>query len=472
MIMGASLKIMGGSDRVCKKPCDEDGTCANVRLKVPDYTVEGTLPNGRYSKLKEIKAKCSQVGLVKKHSICSHCMGPGSNCQYDTDCASGWCMGNGYGAFQGTCTDMGRLAGAPCARDNECKSKNCRRGVRSYGVCALTSGPVIGQSGAATGLPECEKATGRLPGCNCAKSSQCASNFCDGSIVDLALERGACKFTPRPVLATCHAAKTCGDCTGTAAHGVFGVHACVWSIGKVQDQSEIWPGEENEIVVTRREEGCYAAKKSQNWEEQRYIDTAHSSMCAKKDEVTLPRAAKIKHCSEIKAADGCLKCVNQDVAAGLVLKTGTEECVWSIGAPIAGEKGHENWDHLMSKGGKKFGSKEVSRKSGANGGPRCVRRKPSTKSWIMNRYIDRAHKDLCAKQPTPALVEDQGANEAEKCADLTHTGRDAESKCKLCTQNPLCKEGIFTKSSFMSLGNKCRCEAKDEVVQPGWKRDM
>ena len=90
----------------------------------------------------------------------------------------------------------------------------------------------------------------------------------------------------------------------------------------------------------------------------------------------------------------------------------------------------------------------------------------------MNRYIDRAHKDLCAKQPTPALVEDQGANEAEKCADLTHTGRDAESKCKLCTQNPLCKEGIFTKSSFMSLGNKCRCEAKDEVVQPGWKRDM
>ena len=379
-------------------------------------------------------------------------------------------MGNGYGLFQGTCTDMGRLAGAPCARDNECASKNCRRGVRSYGVCAMKSTPVIGQIGSTTEQADCKKAAGRLPGCKCGKNSQCASNFCDGSVVDLALGRGACKFTQRPVLATCHAAKTCAECTAMAAHGIFGVHTCVWSVGKVQDQSEIWPGEENEIVVTRREEGCYASKKSQNWEEQRYIDTAHSGMCAKKDKVTKPRAAKIKHCKEITAADGCLKCVNQDVAAGLVLKTGTEECVWSIGAPVAGKKGHENWDELMSNGQKRLGSKEISRKSGENGGPRCVRRKPSSKSWIMNRYIDREHKDLCAKQPTPESVEDQGANEAEKCADLTHMGSDAKKKCDACTQNPLCKEGIFTKSSFMKMGNKCRCEAKDAVKKSGWRR--
>merc|ERR1719313_1286735 len=98
-----------GDDRVCREPCGSDDTCANVRAKVPDYTVEGTLPNGRFSKLKEIEAKCTTVGLVKKKGVCSHCMGPGSGCKYDTDCASGWCMGNGYGAFQGKCTDMGRL---------------------------------------------------------------------------------------------------------------------------------------------------------------------------------------------------------------------------------------------------------------------------------------------------------------------------------------------------------------------------
>ena len=88
--MGASLKMMGGADRVCKTPCEQDGTCANVRAKVPDYSVAGTLPNGRFSKLKEIEAKCTQMGLMNKHGVCSHCSGPGSYCKYDTDCASGW----------------------------------------------------------------------------------------------------------------------------------------------------------------------------------------------------------------------------------------------------------------------------------------------------------------------------------------------------------------------------------------------
>ena len=73
----------------------------------------------------------------------------------------------------------------------------------------------------------------------------------------------------------------------------------------------------------------------------------------------------------------------------------------------------------MAEGQKKLGSKKVTRKAGENGGPRCVRKKPSEKSWIVNRYIDREHKDLCLKMLTPEMVEDQAATEAEKCEIMT-----------------------------------------------------
>merc|ERR1711871_784077 len=164
-----------------------------------------------------------------------------------------------------------------------------------------------------------------------------------------------------------------------------------------------------------------------NWNEQRYIDAAHKGMCDKKPEQ--PRAAKIKHCSMIKAEDGCLACVNQDVETGLVIHQ--DECVWSIGVPIGGEKGgYENWDAFMTKGQKKIGSKKVTRKAGENGGPRCVRKKPSDKSWIMNRFIDREHKELCSNNLTPDIVEDQASTEIEKCEIMSSMGSDAATKCE------------------------------------------
>ena len=383
--------------------------------------------------------------------------------------------GNGFGAFQGSCTDMGRLAGTPCARDNECASKNCRRGVRSYGVCAnvrhtsLFTGPntYVEQQ-----PDECVPNYGRAPGCPCGKNAHCRSNVCGGDAVSLAFGRGACQFTERPVLTSCHEATHCEDCATATAHGTFGVHACVWSIGKVVDQPEKWPGDDGggEISATREQSGCYAEKGSRNWKEQRYIDAEHKGMCSVVPE--LPRAAKITHCSSITADGGCLACVNQDVQTGIIL-THQDECVWSIGVPIGGKNGgHENWDAFMSDGQKKVGSKKVKRKPGKDGGPRCVRKKPSEKSWIMNRYIDREHKDLCGKTPalTPSLVEDQAATEMEKCELMTYSGSDAESKCRdECNANPNCK-GTFTKSSYISFNNKCTCLPRAELRKPGWKR--
>jgi hypothetical protein len=382
--------------------------------------------------------------------------------------------GNGFGAFQGSCTDMGRLAGTPCARDNECASKNCRRGVRGYGVCSNVGHPNLftGPNTYKEKQPsECIPNHGRAPGCPCGKNAQCRSNVCGGDAVSLAFGRGACQFTELPVLTSCHEASDCEKCATATAHGSFGVHPCVWSIGEVQDQPEKWPGADNgEVSATRVKEGCYAEKGSRNWKEQRYIDAEHKGMCGKTPEH--PRAAKIKRCSMVTAEDGCLACVNQDVQTGILL-THQDECVWSIGVPVGGKvAGHENWDAFMSDGQKKLGSKKVTRKPGKDGGPRCVRKKPSEKSWIMNRYIDREHKDLCGKTPalTPGVVEDQAATEREKCELLTYSGRDAESKCKKeCNANPNCK-GTVTKSRYVSFQNKCTCAPRAALREPGWKR--
>lgn len=159
------------------------------------------------------------------------------------------------------------------------------------------------------------------------------------------------------------------------------------------------------------------------------------------------------------------------VETGLVIHQ--DECVWSIGVPIGGEKGgYENWDAFMTKGQKKIGSKKVTRKAGENGGPRCVRKKPSDKSWIMNRYIDREHKELCSKNLTPDIVEDQASTEIEKCEIMSSMGSDAATKCEQkCNANPNCKGTVVTHRHF-SFRNKCRCEPRDELRRPEWKRPL
>lgn len=124
----------------------------------------------------------------------------------------------------------------------------------------------------------------------------------------------------------------------------------------------------------------------------------------------------------------------------------------------------------MVPGATKIGPKKVSRKAGPDGGPRCVRKKPSSQSWAMNRYIDRQHKDLCGKSPIPTLVEEQGGNEAAKCEALTHSGRAAKEKCAACDANPNCEEGVFTKSRMARWLNKCECKAKAALADPRWTR--
>jgi hypothetical protein len=102
-IVGAALKAAGAQDRLCKEPCtppllgqeQPTGTCPT--LKIPNYGVQNTKPNGRYSETKEKEATCTPLWSIsrrlkhqKEKGICSHCKVPGSPCRYDTDCASSW----------------------------------------------------------------------------------------------------------------------------------------------------------------------------------------------------------------------------------------------------------------------------------------------------------------------------------------------------------------------------------------------
>ena len=84
------------------------------------------------------------------------------------------------------------------------------------------------------------------------------------------------------------------------------------------------------------------------------MSTRHTQPCAQKKTRGLPAASFKDKTLFRDYGRGRVPEVRQPRCFfGLVLKTSTEECVWSIGKPAAG--GHENWDHLMSEGQRKIG---------------------------------------------------------------------------------------------------------------------